>query len=148
MADTGLIAGAVDVMTTLNAAASAQAAAAGASAATDVTGFGLVGHATSSRWRAVYPSESTRRRCRASRGRWSSRRTPTASPAAAAATRATPPPSPASAAGSIPFARSSVADAMTSGGLLIAVAASRANEISGTVVGELLDGDPGTIEVT
>ena len=39
------------------------------------------------------------------------------------------------------------ADAMTSGGLLIAVAASRANEISGTVIGEVLDGDPGTIEV-
>ena len=44
-ADAGLIARAVEVMTTLNAAASAQAVAAGASAATDVTGFGLVGHA-------------------------------------------------------------------------------------------------------
>ena len=36
---------------------------------------------------------------------------------------------------------------MTSGGLLIAVAASRANEIAGPVIGEVLDGAPGTLEV-
>jgi selenide,water dikinase len=39
-----LIAAAVDVMTTLNAQAAAQARAAGAHAVTDVTGFGLLGH--------------------------------------------------------------------------------------------------------
>jgi selenide,water dikinase len=40
-----------------------------------------------------------------------------------------------------------VCDAMTSGGLLAAVAPARAGEIDGPVVGRLLDGEPGTIAV-
>ena len=44
LAPAGLMDRAVEVMTTLNADASAAALAAGASAATDVTGFGLLGH--------------------------------------------------------------------------------------------------------
>ena len=43
-ADDDLLAEAVEVMTTLNAAASAAALEAGAHAMTDVTGFGLLGH--------------------------------------------------------------------------------------------------------
>src|SRR5215211_1520192 len=44
LAGDGLVARAVDVMTTLNARAAAAARAAGAHALTDVTGFGLLGH--------------------------------------------------------------------------------------------------------
>jgi len=44
VADEALVARAVDVMTTLNAAASEAMREAGAEAATDVTGFGLLGH--------------------------------------------------------------------------------------------------------
>ena len=44
LADEGLLARAVEVMTTLNAAAAEAARAAGAHALTDVTGFGLLGH--------------------------------------------------------------------------------------------------------
>src|SRR3954464_1832568 len=45
IASEALVARAVEVMTTLNAAAAEQARAAGAHALTDVTGFGLLGHA-------------------------------------------------------------------------------------------------------
>jgi selenide,water dikinase len=44
VADAGLVARAVDLMTTLNEEASVAMTAAGAEAATDVTGFGLLGH--------------------------------------------------------------------------------------------------------
>jgi selenide,water dikinase len=40
-----------------------------------------------------------------------------------------------------------VTDAMTSGGLLIAVDPERAGELPGPVVGRLVDGEPGTIRV-
>ena len=40
-----------------------------------------------------------------------------------------------------------VCDAMTSGGLLAAVAPERAGEIDGAVVGRLVAGEPGTILV-
>ena len=45
LADDALVARGIEVMTTLNAAASVQAREAGAHALTDVTGFGLLGHA-------------------------------------------------------------------------------------------------------
>jgi selenide,water dikinase len=38
-------------------------------------------------------------------------------------------------------------DAMTSGGLLVAVAPERAHEVPGAVIGQLVDGQPGTITV-
>ena len=44
LADDGLVARAIEVMTTLNARGAEQARAAGAHALTDVTGFGLLGH--------------------------------------------------------------------------------------------------------
>jgi selenide, water dikinase len=40
-----------------------------------------------------------------------------------------------------------VCDAMTSGGLLIAVPPDRAPTLPGAVIGRLLDGEPGTIAV-
>jgi selenide,water dikinase len=38
-------------------------------------------------------------------------------------------------------------DAMTSGGLLVAVAPERATDVPGAVVGRLVDGDPGALTV-
>jgi selenide,water dikinase len=40
-----------------------------------------------------------------------------------------------------------VTDAMTSGGLLVAVDAARAAELPGTVIGRLVEGEPGAIRV-
>ncbi|MBV9802173.1 MAG: hypothetical protein JO130_03240, partial [Solirubrobacterales bacterium] len=40
-----------------------------------------------------------------------------------------------------------VTDAMTSGGLLVAIDPDRAGELPGPVIGRLLNGEPGTIEV-
>ncbi|MBV9413798.1 MAG: hypothetical protein JO363_02375, partial [Solirubrobacterales bacterium] len=40
-----------------------------------------------------------------------------------------------------------VTDAMTSGGLLVAVDPARAGDLPGAVIGRLLDGEPGTIRV-
>jgi len=40
-----------------------------------------------------------------------------------------------------------VTDAMTSGGLLVAIDPARAGEVPGVVVGRLLDGEPGVISV-
>jgi selenide,water dikinase len=40
-----------------------------------------------------------------------------------------------------------VTDAMTSGGLLVALDPERAHAVPGTIIGRLLDGDPGTIRV-
>jgi selenide,water dikinase len=41
-----------------------------------------------------------------------------------------------------------VTDAMTSGGLLVAVDPARAGEVPGPVIGRLVDGEPGTIRVS
>ena len=40
-----------------------------------------------------------------------------------------------------------VTDAMTSGGLLVAVDPARAGALPGAVIGRLVDGEPGTIRV-
>jgi selenide,water dikinase len=142
-----LIARSVEVMTTLNAGASAQAVAAEASAATDVTGFGLVGHAHELALAsgvsvridsAAVPSIDGALElaadpdCIAGGTRRNARH-------AAAFT---------SFGDRVDPAREVLcADAMTSGGLLIAVAPSRAGEIAGPVIGEVLEDAPGTIEV-
>ena len=139
------VAEATRVMTELNASASRQALAAGASAATDVTGFGLAGH--------------LHNLCRESglAARIDSMRLPVISGAlehlasgcgvsgggarnaefsAAFATYGPAVPEP---------LRHLAADPCTSGGLLVAIAPQRAGEIDGTVVGACLEGAPGTV---
>ena len=148
--DDAPLAEAVRVMTTLNREASLAARAAGVRGMTDVTGFGLLGHlhelALASGVAAEVQAEAvpaidgvvellgdadggavaggTRR----NRGH-------------AEADFAT-------FADGVPEAlRWLVCDAMTSGGLLVAVAPERAGAIPGAVIGRLVEGEPGTITV-
>jgi selenide, water dikinase len=147
LADGELVERAIEVMTTLNAAAAEQARAAGAHALTDVTGFGLLGHlhelAEASGLAAVLDAAAVpaidgvlelladeralaggSKRNRADAEDWTTFLDDVPEPR-----------------------RRLCCDAMTSGGLLAAVAPERASEIDGWVVGRLVEGAPGTISV-
>jgi selenide, water dikinase len=147
LADGELVERAIEVMTTLNAAAAEQARAAGAHALTDVTGFGLLGHlhelAEASGLAAVLDAAAVpaidgvlelladeralaggSKRNRADAEDWTTFLDDVPEPR-----------------------RRLCCDAMTSGGLLAAVAPERATEIDGWVVGRLVEGAPGTISV-
>jgi selenide, water dikinase len=141
------VAAAVAVMTTLNADAAAGAGAAGAHALTDVTGFGLLGHlhelarasgvAADVKAGAVPAIDGALEllgdEAAVSGG---SRRN---AEHAAQFTRF--------AEGIDPARRRLATDAMTSGGLLAAVAPERAQDIPGAVVGRLVDGPAGAISL-
>jgi selenide,water dikinase len=139
---------AVRTMTTLNRDGSAAARGAGAQAMTDVTGFGLLGHlhelAVASSCGAEVQAETV----------------PAIPPAlelledpdtaVAGGTRRNRAYAEqfASFAGDVPEAqRWLVCDAMTSGGLLVALPPDRADSVPGPVVGRLVDGEPGSISV-
>jgi selenide,water dikinase len=139
------LAAAVETMAALNAPASRQAVAAGARAATDVTGFGLLGHlrnlARESGLAAEVRSEAV-----------------PALPGALAVLEDGAGVSGGGrrnqeyAAGFTAFAdgvseahRRLVCDPATSGGLLVAVPADRAEQIDGAVVGRMVEGEPGAI---
>jgi selenide, water dikinase len=147
LADESVLAGAVEVMTELNAAAAQAAQAAGAHAMTDVTGFGLLGHlhelALASGVSAVVEAGAV-----------------PAIPGALellADDRSVAGGSRSNRRYAEEFAsfdpavdevrRRLVTDAMTSGGLLVALDPGRAGEVPGAVIGRLIDGDPGTITV-
>ncbi len=143
-----MLASAVATMRELNAEARDAALAAGARAATDVTGFGLLGHLHSMAlqsgvaaevWAADVPSldgacellaggaglsGGTRRNLEHALG-W---------------TRF--------GEGVSEARRLLAADATTSGGLLVAVAPERAGTVPGAVVGAVVDGDAGAVHVT
>jgi selenide,water dikinase len=144
------LAEAVEVMTVLNRDASVAAVAAGAHGLTDVTGFGLLGHlhelALASGLAAVVLAEAV----------------PPIAPAVlsllgrddeaavAGGTRRNRAHADAftTFADSVPEPlRWLVCDAMTSGGLLVAVAPERAGDVPGAVIGQLTDGPAGTISV-
>jgi selenide, water dikinase len=148
LTDESVLAGAVEVMTELNAAGSAAARAAGAQGMTDVTGFGLLGHlhelALASGVSAVVDAAAV--------------------PAIPGALelleddRAVAGGSRNNRRYAEEFAsfdddgvdevrRRLVTDAMTSGGLLVAVDPARAHDIPGYVVGRLVEGPAGEITV-
>jgi selenide,water dikinase len=143
----GPLASAVEVMATLNADASTAAVAAGASAMTDVTGFGLLGHLHALARESGVAAEVDAQAVPAiagvaelladdgavSGGSRANREY------AAAFTRVD--------AGVEPWRERLVCDATTSGGLLVAIDPARAGEVPGTVVGRLVAGTPGTIAV-
>jgi selenide, water dikinase len=142
------VAAAVEVMTTLNRDAAAAAREAGAHAMTDVTGFGLLGHlyelARASRAAAeveaaavpAIPGAAELLEDAEAAVSGGARRN-----AAHAATFAEFAP------GVGDPARRLVTDPMTSGGLLVALAPERADEVPGPVVGRLADGPAGRIAV-
>jgi selenide,water dikinase len=145
--DDGGLEAAIETMVALNDRAAAQAVAAGARAATDVTGFGLLGHlhnlARESGVGAVVDAAAVEVLPRAlellagddgvsgglvRNAQWAE--------AFTTFDEAVPDP-----------VRRLLCDPVTSGGLLIAIAPGRAGEIEGAVVGELRAGPPGTITV-
>jgi selenide,water dikinase len=145
--DAAVLARAVDVMTTLNAAASEAAVAAGVHAMTDVTGFGLLGHlhnltresglAAELDAAAVPAIDGVEELLRSDAGvNGGSRRN--ADWASSFATFAADVPE---------WRRRLVVDATTSGGLLVALPAEAAAEVPGAVVGRLVEGEAGTIAV-
>jgi selenide,water dikinase len=135
-------------MTTLNRAASAGALAARASAATDVTGFGLLGHLHEMCDASGVAAEVDAAAVPAIEGvldllsderalAGGSRRNRADADTFTTWSTAVPDP-----------LRRLCCDAMTSGGLLAAIAPQRAAEIEGWPLGRLLPGPPGTINVT
>ena len=147
IADAELIERAIAVMTTLNDVASSAAVAAGASAATDVTGFGLLGHAHELASASGVAAEIEAAAVPAIEGvidlaeggRAVAGGTQRNARHAAAFTTY---------ADSVPESRRVLcADAMTSGGLLVAIEPRRAEEIPGAVIGRLREGEPGVIDV-
>jgi selenide, water dikinase len=147
LASDGLVERGIAVMSALNAAAAEQARAAGAHALTDVTGFGLLGHTHElaeasglAAWidaAAIPAIEGVLELLADERALAGGSRRNRADAERFTAWAAT-----------VPEPRRRLAsDAMTSGGLLAAVAPERAGEIDGWVIGGLEPGEPGTISV-
>jgi selenide,water dikinase len=142
-----LVAEAVEVMTTLNAAASAAAVEAGAHGMTDVTGFGLLGHlhglaresgVAAAVVAADVPAIDGVEELLADEAAVSGGSRRNGEYAAPFTTFADDVPG---------WRRRLVADATTSGGLLVAVDPDRAYLVPGPVVGRLVEGEPGAISV-
>jgi len=147
LAGDALIARAIEVMTTLNDVAAAQAITAGAHALTDVTGFGLLGHVNELAAASGAAVELDAAAIPAIEGVMELLEAETALAGGTKRNRAH-----AEAftrfGDDVPEAvRWLASDAMTSGGLLAAVAPRAAGAIDGWPVGRLVDGVPGTIVV-
>jgi selenide,water dikinase len=144
-----LVERAIEVMTALNARASQQALAARAHGATDVTGFGLLNHLNELALASGVAAEVDAGAVPAIDGvldllcderavAGGTRR----NRAYAEETHTT------FAYGVQEPLRRLVTDAMTSGGLLVALPPERAGEVEGWVVGRLVDGEPGAVRVS
>jgi selenide, water dikinase len=144
-----VVASAVAVMTTLNRDAAAAARAAGAHALTDVTGFGLLGHLHELTHASGLAAEVDAEAVPAIDG--VPRLLALGDRAIAGGTKRNRRYVEAFTTwgeGVAPARRWLLCDAMTSGGLLAAVPPDRATDVPGTVVGRLVEGQPGTIVVS
>jgi len=142
-----LVRRAVAVMCALNDVAAAQARAAGAHALTDVTGFGLLGHLHELAEASGVAAELDAAAVPAIDGVLELLEGEQALAGGSRRNRADAEGFTAWGDG-VPEARRRLAcDAMTSGGLLAAVAPERAGGIDGWIVGRLAAGEPGTIRV-
>jgi selenide,water dikinase len=142
-----LLALAVETMTTLNAEAARAARAAGAHALTDVTGFGLLGHVHELTGASGLAAEIHADAVPALEGVEALLRDGDAVSGGSRRNRAHAETFTRFADDVDEWRRRLVCDATTSGGLLVAVAAERAAEVPGAVVGRLTAGEPGTITV-
>ena len=142
------LAAAIDVMTTLNRDASAAARAAGVRGMTDVTGFGLLGHLHELALASGVAAEVRADSVPAIEGVLELLADPFRAVAGGTRRNRDHAEEFSTFADGVPEAsRWLVCDAMTSGGLLVAIAPERAEAIPGTVVGRLLEGPPGSIGV-
>jgi selenide, water dikinase len=145
--DGTLLAAAVATMTALNAGASERAQSAGARAMTDVTGFGLLGHAHHVARESALAAEIDAAAVPALDG-VEELLADEAAVAGGSRRNAAWAESFAVFAPDVrPWRRRLVCDATTSGGLLVALAPERAGEVPGVVVGRLVAGPAGTIRV-
>ncbi len=147
LASPELIERGIEVMTTLNARAALQARAAGAHALTDVTGFGLLGHAHELALASGLAASIDSGAVPAIEGVLELLSDERALAGGSKRNRADAD-SFTSWGSVVPDRARLVCDAMTSGGLLAAVSPSRAGEVDGWAIGELHPGGPGTIHVT
>jgi selenide,water dikinase len=144
----GLLARAVEVMSMLNRGASSCALEAGAHAAADVTGFGLLGHLHAIARESALCAEVSIEAVPAlpgvaqllARDEAISSGTRRVADWAATFTNFSP--------DVADWQRWLLADATTSGGLIVAVPADRASEIPGQVFGRLINGPAGIINVS
>jgi selenide,water dikinase len=142
-----LLPAAVETMTKLNAEAAAAARAAGAHALTDVTGFGLLGHLRELTLASGVGAEVEAEAVPALEGVEELLRDGDAVSGGSRRNREHAETFTLFSHDVDEWRRRLVCDATTSGGLLVAVAAERAPEVPGAVVGRLVEGKPGTITV-
>jgi selenide, water dikinase len=146
-ADDGLLARAVEVMATLNAEAGAAAASAGATAMTDVTGFGLLGHLHTLARESGVAAEVQSAAVPALEGVAALLADDGAVSGGSRRNREYADGFAVFADGVEPWRARLVCDATTSGGLLVALDPDRAAEVPGAVIGRLVAGEPGAIAV-
>jgi selenide,water dikinase len=138
---------AVEVMTELNAAAAAAARAVGAHAVTDVTGFGLLGHLHGLARASETAAEVDADKVPAISGALELLSDERALAGGTRRNREHAQTYASFAPGVSEVRRWLVCDAMTSGGLLVAVSADRASELPGVVIGRLVEGGAGEVMV-
>jgi selenide,water dikinase len=146
-ADDDLLARAVQTMATLNARAGAAAVGARASAMTDVTGFGLLGHLHALARESGVAAQVDAAAVPALEGVEALLEDERALSGGSRRNREYADGFTSIAAGVAPWRARLVCDATTSGGLLVAVDPARAGELPGAVVGRLVEGEPGAIAV-
>jgi selenide, water dikinase len=142
-----VLARAVDVMTELNDAGSGAARNAGAHAMTDVTGFGLLGHLHELTLAGGVAAVVEAAAVPAIDGALELLADERAVAGGSRNNRRYAEDFASFADNVDEVLRRLVTDAMTSGGLLVAVDPARAGEVPGPVIGRLLEGEPGTISV-